>query len=412
MISEKQLQYIQLIIKKGLGIKQGDRLHIMADVKSAEFTQKVVESAYCAGAIEVEVYYTDEVISRLKGINDEDALFDVYPESEHVKLETWLAKESKRLTLTSPNPAGMAGVESSRIMRFQKAAEQPMSNYRKALMGNNISWTIAAIPNEIWAKTVFPNAATEKEAMKLLWEAIFASVHLNDGPDACLNWEKHITILQKKVEQLNKANIKSLHYKNSLGTDLVVNLPEGHLWEGGGAKNNKTGDWFAPNMPTEEVFTLGDANHVNGIVYSSKPLLFSGQLIDNFWLEFKDGAVIKAQAQTGDKMLQELLKADDGARRIGEVALVPFDSPISQSGNLFSMTLFDENASCHLALGNAYSGTLPKSIGKTKAELAEMGFNTSLIHVDFMIGTADLTISATTINGDKIDIFTKGNFAL
>ena len=411
MFEKKIEQYVELIIKRGLNIEAGDYLHIMADVKSAKFAQQISKAAYAQGAKSVEVVYSDEVVEKLKGLHADDSLFDIYPESERVRFNTWAEQKSKRLSIVSPNPDGMAGVDSNKIMRYQKAASEPMKIYRDALMGNLMSWSIAAVPNNEWAVKVFPEAKTAEEAIEKLWDAIFDCVHLNDGPDACVNWDKHVTTLHEKVETLISYNIKTLHYQNGIGTDLHVNLPEGHVWEGGGSANAETGKWFAPNLPTEEVFTLADANNVNGKVYSSKPLLFAGQLIEDFYFEFKDGAVIHAHAEKGNDLLQEMLAADEGAKRLGEVALVPYASPISLSGNLFFMTLFDENASCHFALGNAYAGTLPKSIGKSKEEQKAMGFNTSIIHVDFMIGTKDLNITATTLSGEKVEIFKDGNFA-
>ncbi|GBU10534.1 aminopeptidase [Erysipelotrichaceae bacterium] len=409
---EKNLeQYIELIVKRGLNIEKGDRVHIYADVSIHEYVKPVVARIYAAGAVEVEVIYSDEVITRQKYLHDEEALFDTISEVEQARYKKWEKSCSKRLSMVSPNPKAMDGVSSERIMKNARMAYLSMKDYKAKMMGDKMSWSIAAFPTKEWAKVVFPEVDDANKAVDLLWDAIFSGTHVLDGPDACANWDKHVQTLYARLDILNAFDLTSLHYTNSLGTDLVVGLPAGHRWKGGGSTNIITDKSFAPNIPTEEVYTLGDANSVDGIVYSSKPLLFSGQIIDGFKLELKNGVVVDATAEKGDAMLKELLSTDDGAKRFGEVALVPYASPISLSGILFSMTLFDENASCHFALGNAYENTLPASAGKSGEELKELGFNVSQIHVDFMIGTPDLQIMGKRKNGEIIAIFKEGNFA-
>lgn len=410
VLDSKLKKYVDLIVTSGLDVQKDDYILVTADVKTADFVLLLTEAAYNAGAAEVVVDFTDERLLRQKGLHGKDEIFDIFPESRKLFFEEQLGKKAKRMSIASPNPDVLGDVDSSRLMRLERVMREGMVEYRKALMGDHINWTIAAVANQAWAEKVFPNV-DKSEALGKLWDAIFDSVHLNDGEDANENWMNHVKKLWQRSETLNEMELTALHYTNELGTDLIVGLPKGHVWLGGGATNVDTNTFFSPNMPTEEVYTLGDANRVDGVVYSALPLLFSGQMIDNFYLEFKDGAVVKAVAKQGDAMLQEILKTDDGSRRIGEVALVPYQSPISLSGLLFYNTLYDENASCHFALGAAYSNSLPASIDKTADEKKAMGFNESVNHVDFMVGTKDLNIKGIKADGTEIDIFVDGNFA-
>jgi len=411
MLEKKISQYIDLIIKSGLDVQPGDAIFVHADIVSSDFIEQISEAMYKAGASGITVRYSDPKMIRLNGLYAADELMDVFPESSKLLFEEELAKYSKRLVIHSPDPDVLADVDSTRLMRMERAMRSGTESYRKAIMSDDINWTIAAVPNQVWAEKVFPDASGN-DAMEKMWEAIFDSVHLNDGPDVNENWLTHVKTLWERSETLTKMQLSALRYTNGLGTDITVGLPKGHVWLGGGSTNARTNTFFSPNMPTEEVYTLGDANRVDGIVYSALPLLFSGQMIDKFNLTFKDGAVVEAHAEVGDELLQEILKTDDGARRIGEVALVPYDSPISRTGLLFYNTLFDENASCHFAIGAAYANSLPASIGKTNEEKKAMGFNESINHIDFMIGTQDLNIVGIQQDGTEVDIFRAGNFVI
>jgi len=411
MLQEKITRYIDLIIKSGLDVQAGDYIFVHAEVETYDFIEQISEAAYKAGAAEVTVRYSDPKMTRLKGLYASDESMDVFPESSKMLFDEQLAKYAKRLVIHSPDPDVLEGVDSNRLMRMERAMRAGTENYRQAVMSDDINWTIAAVPNQKWAEKVFPNDEPET-VMDKMWEAIFDSVHLNDGPDANENWMRHVKKLWERSETLTNMQLDGLRYTNGLGTDIVVGLPKGHVWLGGGSTNARTGTFFSPNMPTEEVYTLGDANRVDGIVYSSLPLLFAGQMIDKFNLRFKDGEVVESHAEVGDALLQEILKTDAGARRIGEVALVPYDSPISLTGLLFYNTLFDENASCHFAIGAAYTNSLPASIGKSAEEKQTMGFNESINHIDFMIGTKDLEITGLKEDGTEVPIFQAGNFVI
>jgi aminopeptidase len=273
-----------------------------------------------------------------------------------------------------------------------------------------VQWAVVSVPAPAWAKKVFPNAASDEEAINLMWDAIYAASRVDDG-DPVENWKKHIVTLDAKKDALMEHNFKSLHFKNSLGTDLVLELPKGHVWVACG-EQAKTGFNFIANIPTEEVFTAPLRTGANGIVYSTKPLVFMGDVIDGFWLRFKDGKVVEYDAEKNKHLLEKLLTTHENSEYLGEVALVPHSSPISQSGILWYNTLYDENASCHLALGRGYSYTLSGTEGKNDEELNAMGLNQSLAHEDFMVGSSCLDIIGTTYDGKEVFVFKQGEWAI
>lgn len=300
-------------------------------------------------------------------------------------------------------------IDPKKIAVANKAASIGIREWRNYTMNDINSWCVLSIPTKNWAKRVFPNLS-EDEALEKLWDAIFEATRI-DLEDPVQAWQEHLDNLTAKVNFLNEKDFKSLHYKASNGTDLVVELPEGHIWAGGGGLNAK-GTYFVANMPTEEVFTLPLKTGVNGVVYSSKPLNYGGKLIDEFKIQFKDGKAVAYEAKQGQEILEDLLKIDEGAKYLGEVALVPFNSPISQANIVFFNTLFDENASCHFALGKAYPTSIKDGAKMSEEELEAAGVNNSLTHVDFMIGTSDMSIVGERRNGEKIEIFKDGNWAI
>ncbi len=277
-------------------------------------------------------------------------------------------------------------------------------------MGNHGQWTIAAIPSLGWAKLVFPEDDDQK-AIDKLWEAIFKASKIDKNSDPIENWKVHNETLNIHNNKLNEYKFEALHFKNAKGTDLIVGLADDHRWAGGAeiAANNQT---FNPNIPTEETFTMPHRDNVNGVVYSTKPLDYQGVLIDEFKLEFKDGKVINASANQNEEKLIELLDTDDGSRHIGEIALISHDSPISLSNILFYNTLYDENASCHMALGAAYPMNIINGVNMSEEDLKSKGFNSSMIHVDFMFGSSDMSIEGINFDGSKVLIFENGNFII
>jgi aminopeptidase len=302
----------------------------------------------------------------------------------------------------------MSDVNPMKMMIAQKAANEKMSFLRKYTMSNGGQWTVIAAPNYEWAKKVFPDAKFS-EVVDKLWDAILAASRVREDNDPVQEWTEHMERLAAHNKKLNEYNFQKLNFKNDLGTDLEVKLVENHIW-GGGGEIAQNGVYFAPNIPTEETFSMPHKDGVNGKVVSTKPLNYSGKLIEGFWLEFKDGKVVKYHADKEEDALKSLLELDEGSSRLGEVALISHDSPISNTNILFYNTLFDENASCHLALGNAYTMNIKDGHKLSEEELIKKGYNKSMTHVDFMFGSADMKVIGTTQDGKEVTVFEKGNF--
>ncbi|MGL4453332.1 MAG: aminopeptidase [Sarcina sp.] len=401
-------KYAKLAVQIGVNIQKDQTLVVKSPIECADFTRKVVEEAYKVGAREVVVHWSDEKTGKLK--------FDYAPLEVFEEVPKWVVDSSLSyakkgaafLSISASDPELLKEVDPKKISTFRKASSIASREFSERLMSNVNSWSIVSIPTVGWATKVFPTVS-EEEAVDKLWDQIFKIVRV-DKENPVAAWVEHKNNLKAKMDFLNSKRIKSLHYTNSIGTDIVLELPEKHLWLGG-AEKNKDGVDFIANMPTEEVFTLPKLDGVNGVVCSSKPLNYGGNLIDNFSLTFKDGVVVDFTAEKGYDTLKHLLDTDEGAKRLGEVALVPFDSPISNSGVIFFNTLYDENASCHFAVGRAYSVCIENGENMTTEELLKEGANDSLTHVDFMLGTEDLSIVATLQNGETLQIFENGNWA-
>jgi aminopeptidase len=312
------------------------------------------------------------------------------------------------VNIAASDPELLKDVNPGRLVKVQKASNTALKEYRERLMSNKNSWCVVSIPTKSWAKKVFSDLS-EEEAVEKLWEAILKTVRV-DTDDPVAAWEEHKQNLKKSADFLNSNQFKYLHYKNAKGTDLKIELPENHIWLGG-SEYTPEGLEFIANMPTEEVFTLPKKTGIQGTVVSSKPLNYNGNVIDEFSLTFKDGKIIDFTAKQGYEILKGLIETDEGSYYLGEVALVPYNSPISNSNILYFNTLFDENASCHLAIGKAYPVCIKDGENMDKNQLDALGVNDSLVHVDFMIGTKDLEIIGTTAAGQEIAVFKKGDFA-
>ncbi len=399
-------KYASLVIKKGIQIKKGQTVLIQSDIKVAPLVEKLTRIAYEEGAANVIQDWRYEQTSVLTFKMAEDSLFDSFSPVKKALYDDILTKDYCLINITSEDPDGFKGVDPSRLMRMQKAAAKPTEAFRKNLMADKQPWCIVGAASPQWAKKVFPHDK-EDVAVAKLWHAIFETtrVHLDDPIEA---WNQHQQALMNRSKYLNEQRFVKLHYTNGLGTDLTIELPEHHLWAGGSSKT-PSGQTFMPNMPTEEVFTLPKKEGVHGVVYSTMPLVYQSKLIDGFKLEFKDGKVVAFDAKEGIDVLTSLLHVDEGASYLGEVALVPYESPISLSNTLFYNTLYDENASCHLALGEAYP--LFEDIDNIDEQtMIERGLNKSLIHVDFMIGSQDLKIVGYKKDGSCETIIEQGRF--
>ena len=405
----KLRKYAELLVKTGINLKKDQILVVRSPIECAEFAREIVDIGFEAGAKDVVINWSDEVYSRIRYLKGPEALFETFPSWQKEFYLSYVRQDAAFLTISASDPENFKDVDPVRIQKFSRAFSAEVSEYRDRLMNNENVWCVASVPTPAWAKKVFPDV-TEAEAMEKLWEAIYEAVRVNE-PDPVASWNAHKLNLKRQMDLLNELNFKSLHYTNSLGTDLVIELPEGHLWLGG-SDLTPDGHEFIANMPTEEVFTAPKRDGVNGRVVSSMPLNFNGSLIDGFELTFKDGKVVDYSAKIGYEQLKRLLETDEGASYLGEVALVQYDSPISNMGILFYNTLFDENASCHLALGKAYPVSIKGGDQMDQATLLANGINDSITHEDFMVGTKDLSIVGVKANGEKVQVFKDGNFAL
>lgn len=400
-------KYAQLIIKKGINIQKDQILVISAPVVTCDFTRQLVEEAYKAGAKEVVVHWGDEVIEKYRYAYASDEVFDIFPNWKKESVDYYRKKGAAFLSIYAEDPEILKDVDKTRIARNKKARGLALKEYYEAIMGNSNQWCVVSIPTTPWAKAIFPNESKEK-AVEKLWTLIFKIMRV-DKDDPVHEWDRHLQNFRDTMGYLNSKKFVKLRYKNSLGTDLEIGLPQGHKWIGGSEKS-KSGVEFIANMPTEEIFTLPDKYKVNGVVYSSKPLIFGGSKIDNFKLVFKDGKIVDFSAEVGEEVLEKVLTIDKNSKYLGEVALVPYDSPISKSGKVFYNTLYDENASCHLAVGSAYPVCLEGAEKMSDKELEEKGVNISMNHVDFMIGTKDLEIVGIEPDGTEVQIMMDGNF--
>ena len=400
--------YAKLCVKVGINLQEGQPLVINAPIEGAEFARLVTKHAYEAGAREVHVNWNDESLIKMKYENAPMEVFENYPKWQADSLEYFAEAGAGFLSISAQDPELLKSIDPKKIAANNKSSSLALKEFRKYTMNDINSWCVVSIPTKGWAKRVFPDLS-EDQAVEKLWEAIFNATRVN-LQDPVKAWENHIDSLIEKNEFLNEKNFKQLHYTSSNGTDLIVELPKDHIWVSGGG-NNAKGTYFVANMPTEEVFTMPLKTGVNGVVYSTKPLNYGGKLIDEFKLTFKDGRVINYEAKVGQDVLKDLLDIDEGAKYLGEVALVPYTSPISNSNIIFMNTLFDENASCHFAFGKAYPTNIKGGSAMSDEELEKNGVNNSLTHVDFMVGSKDMNIVGEDKDGNKVNIFKNGEWA-
>jgi aminopeptidase len=408
MNNELLEKYALLLVKTGINIQKNQTLVINSPIECATFARRVSKIAYIEGAREVVINWRDELSSKIKFMHAPEEVFEEFPDWQRDFYLSNVRKGAAFLNISASDPELMKDVNPERMAKSQKAASTAIKEYRERLMSNRNVWCVASIPTVSWAKKVFPELS-EDEAVEKLWDSIFKTVRI-DTQDPVASWETHKGNLKKSMDFLNSNKFKYLQYKNSLGTDLKIELPEEHLWLGG-SEYTPEGIEFIANMPTEEVFTLPKKTGVNGIVVSSKPLNYNGNLIEEFSLTFKEGKIVDFKAEKGYDTLKSIIETDEGSYYLGEVALVPHDSPISNSNILFYNTLFDENASCHLAIGKAYPVCIKNGENLSDEELMKLEVNDSFVHEDFMVGTEDLQIIGITAGGKEIPVFKNGNFA-
>lgn len=406
MNREEMIQeYARNIVEIGLAIKEGELLHINCPVCAHEFARVVAKIAYDRGAKRVHISYRDDYINREFYLHADIDNVKTFYEYEIEEAKYLVSEKAALLSIVSPIPKIMEGIDPKKMQERSRASNEKFSFYREYSMSNKGKWCVVAFPNQLWADQVFDN---KENAYDLLFDAIIKACRIGEDKNALMD---HMKELEAHKDILNDLNLKSLIFKNSLGTDLKVDLVDDHIW-GGGGEFSQSGEYFLPNIPTEEVFTMPHSHGVNGRVYSTKPLNYQGKIINDFYLDFKDGAVVSYHAEENEDMLKSMLESDEGSTRLGEVALISYNSPISNMNVLFYNTLFDENASCHLALGNAYTMNIKNGYEMNLDELKEKGYNSSMIHVDFMFGSKDMNITGITKDNKEIKIFKNGNFVI
>ncbi len=404
---QKMEKLAELAVRTGVNLQKGQTLYIDAPVTATAFVRKAAEAAYEAGAKNVMADYNDEELLKLKFMKAPEQGLKDFPKWKAKAFEEMDEANTAYLQVYAVNPTALSDTDPERVSMAYKASASAMKKHHENISAGRVSWCIVSVPTDEWAQQVFEGRSTE-EAVEKLWEAIFEVTRVT-AEDPVQNWEDHIRELGNRADYLNRKQFKKLYYKGP-GTNLEISLPDGHIWKS--AKfSNEQGVSFIPNMPTEEVFTIPLKEGVNGTVASTKPLNYNGVLIKDFSLTFENGRVTGYEASEGKGSLKEMLDTDDGAAFLGEVALVPHNSPISNSGVLFYNTLFDENASCHLALGSTIPICLEGGTKMSSDELLAAGLNDSLIHVDFMIGSDRLDIDGETADGTREPVFRKGDWA-
>ena len=397
----------EVAIKVGLQLQAGQDLVLTAPIAALPLVRKIVEHAYKAGAGLVTPIFSDEGVTLARYHNAPDASFDKATGWLYEGMAKAFAGNAARLAISGDNPMLLASEDPDKVARASRANSTAYRPAMEKIVNFDINWNIVSYPNPSWAKQVFPND-DETTAVKKLADAIFAASRV-DGEDAVGNWRDHNAALRKRHSWLNGKRFSALHYTGP-GTDLTIGLADDHEWHGG-ASMAKNGITCNPNIPTEEVFTTPHSQRVSGYVRSTKPLAHQGTLIDNIQVTFEGGRIVSAKASKGEEVLNKLIDTDEGARRLGEVALVPHSSPISASGLLFFNTLFDENAACHIALGQCYSKCFIDGAKLSPEEIAAKGGNKSLIHVDWMIGSAEIDIDGVNADGSTEPVFRKGEWA-
>lgn len=400
-------KYAELLAKTGINVQKGEEVWVNAQLDQPDFVRMVVEELYKAGASIVNVRWMDNPTTKLNYKYRTVSNLGRVPNYELARHKYMKKKLPSVLHIISDDPDAFKGINQSKIAKAKRKSYPKIKPYRDAIDGK-YKWCIGAVPNKQWAKKVFPKL-NEEDAVEALWEAILTTSRV-DNNDANKNWEEHNKDLLSRRATLESLNLKELIYKSNNGTDFKVGLVKGMKWGGGVEVAPNKGN-FNPNIPSEEVFTTPKSGVAEGTLVASKPLSYNGELIEDFSVTFKEGKVVSVKARKGQKLLETMVKMDEGASMLGEVALIPYDSPISNSGILFYETLFDENAACHVALGAGFPELYPNGLNMSHEEVTKAGVNDSMIHVDFMIGTKDLSIVGVSEDGKKTQIFKNGNWA-
>ncbi|MBQ8082267.1 MAG: aminopeptidase [Clostridia bacterium] len=409
-VSKELLQkYAELIVRTGANVQPGQVVSLAVSVEQHDFAALVIEACYRAGAKKVNVDWTFDVQSKLNFLYaEEETLAAVLP-WEEAKMKQMTEELPCRIYIASDDPDAMDGVDPQKLSAVMQSRSRVMKPYRNAIDGKH-QWVIAAYPSVKWAKKCFP-ALSDEEAVARLWDAVLTTVRVSEDNDPVAAWKEHTDFIERKAAWLNAQGFSSLRYYSANGTDFTVELIPGARWEGAGAVNSVNGAFYIPNMPTEEIFTSPLAGKCEGTLVAVKPLSWNSQLIEDFAITFENGRAVSCRAGKGQELLERMIHMDEGAAMLGEVALVPKESPVNQCGFLFYETLFDENACCHCALGMGFKEVLPGGDDLTMEQAQDKGINDSIIHVDFMIGADDLAIDGVRPDGSTAPIFRNGTWA-
>ena len=407
-ISQNLLQkYARLIVRTGANVQKGQIVQLVVSVEQHAFAALVIEECYKAGAKKVNVDWTSDVQLRLNYLYAEQETLSTVLPWEEAKMKQMVEDLPCRIYIASDDPDALNGIDPQKISTVSQARGKVMKPYRNAIDGKH-QWVIAAHPSEKWARKCFPDA---EDAEDRLWEAILKTVRVQEDNDPVEAWKKHTDFIEEKANWLNGQGFSSLRYKSANGTDFTVDLIPGAKWEGAGIVNQMNGAFYIPNMPTEEIFTSPLAGKCEGTLVAVKPLSWNSQLIEDFSITFENGRAVSCKAGKGQELLEKMISMDEGAAMLGEVALVPKESPVNQCGFLFYETLFDENACCHCALGMGFKEVLPGGDDLTMEQAQQQGINDSIIHVDFMVGADDLSIDGIRPDGTAVPVFRNGTWA-
>ena len=404
---DKLRNYAKLIVHVGVNVQKGQRVLLRSAVESASLARLVVEEAYKAGASYVDTIWNDDAVTLARFQHAPDGTFEIFPDWYADAMINAANRGDAIISIRSSDPELLAGQDEEKVALVERVQRAELRAFSERIMDSSISWTLVSAPIPGWANKVFPDDDPQTQLSKL-WDAVFKAVRA-DTKDPVGEWQTHLKVLEDRRAYLNNKQFHALKYTGP-GTDLTVGLADNHVWLGG-VQPTKDGVIYVANLPTEEVFTMPHRARVDGVIKNSLPLSYTGTLIDDFELTFENGKVVKARAGKGEKTLKRLLESDEGASRLGEVALVPHSSPISQTGTLFYNTLYDENAASHLALGRAYRFTIEGGSDMSADEAEAHGANDSLSHVDFMVGSNELDIDGVHKDGTTEPVMRKGEWA-
>ena len=405
MNQETLKKYAHTLLKYGVNLQQDQTLVISVDVENKDFAVIVTEEAYELGAKEVVLNWRCSPIARQRLLHANESVLEKPANWIPEFYKQYIDDKAAFLSLISANPKALEGIPTDRISLQSRNLNKVLSFYHTAIMNSSVTWCVASVPTVLWAN-LLGYEGSDEEKINQLWATLLKLCRI-EGVEPKDTYRHHMAKLRHRCEALNKLDLKSLRYTCENGTDLLLELPEGHIWLGG-EESSKDGTIFNANIPTEEVFSAPQYNGVNGVVHSTKPLIYHGNTISDFSFTFKEGKIVEYTAKEGYEVLKELVETDEGSHYLGEVALVDHFSPISQSNQIFYETLFDENASCHLAIGASYPTCLKNSDGLSEEELKERGLNHSLTHVDFMIGHERMNIKGYTRDGQAVEIMIDG----